>query len=60
MCSILLYSDWPRQYCLLKFPPANRPEWTPQVTVPSRDTKFLILKNMEKKEEKKKKDEERF
>lgn len=52
-CSILLYSDWLWQYCLLMFPPTNRTEWTPQATIPSRDTKRLILKNMKKKRKKK-------
>ena len=57
-CSKLLYSDWPWQYYLLTFPPANRTAWTPQVTVPSRDTKCLILKTWRRKKTKKKKKEE--
>lgn len=53
-CSILTYSDWPQQYCPFAFLPANRTEWTPQVTVPSRDTKCLILKTWQKKIKKEK------
>lgn len=48
ICSILHYSEWLQQYCPLTYPPANRTEWTPQVTVPSRD-KCLILKTLQKK-----------
>jgi len=46
---ILLYSDWLWEHPLPTFPPSNRTEWTPQATVPSRDTKRLILKTWRKK-----------
>lgn len=48
-CFILLYSDWLWQHRLPTFPPTNRTEWTPQATVPSGDTKRLILKTWRKK-----------
>lgn len=48
-CSILLYSDRLWEHHLPTFLPTNRTEWTPQATVPSRDTKCLILKKHEEK-----------